>query len=468
MVELPESWVPLKYHPVQASLWTTKKRFVAVPAGRGSGKTELARRRLVRMLPVIKPWKDPLYFYGGPTYGQAKRIAWNAFLRLIPKEWVEKISASDLIIKTIFGSELHVVGLDKPQRIEGSQWDGGVIDESCDIKPKTFDLSILPALTWRNGWCWRIGVPKRFGIGAAEFREFYEKACRGEIEDAAGFSWPSSDIIPQKALNYARSIMDERDFLEQFDASWQTTGGGVFYAFDEEANIRPCSYDPNKTILVGSDFNVDPMAWVLCHLKNDTLEVFDEIWLRNTNTITTCRVLAERYATHKGGWQFFGDASGKARKTSASSSDISQIATFPQFLRQGRVIAYMRSNPPIADRFAAMNARIKSSSGQRKVYIDPRCKHLKFDLMSRVYKPGTREVADVGDLGHITDALGYIIYKLFPIRVPVEGSEPYEVYVTKPVGEAVRGKLSQVLAQSANREKEKISKQSSIRREKLQ
>lgn len=401
------------------------------------------------MLPVKKAWGNPMYFYGAPTYGQAKRIAWDPIVRLIPKEWIESISASELLIRTVFGSELHIVGLDKPQRVEGNQWDGCVLDESCDLKPKTFDLSILPALTWRNGWCWRIGVPKRFGIGAVEFHEFYDAACRGDVPDAEGFTWPSSDIVPKASLDYARSVMDERDFNEQFNASWQTAGGGVFHAFDKDRNVRPVAYDPHKTILVGSDFNVDPMAWVLCHRRANVIEVFDELWLRNTNTQATLRILAERYPDHQGGWEFYGDATGRARKTSATSSDIQQISNYPQFLRQGRTILYLYSNPLVGDRFAATNARICSADGQRNLFVDPRCKHLIFDLQSRVYKPGTREVNDVGDIGHITDAMGYIVYKLFPIRIKVEVNEEYEVYVTDPASQAHARPADRFLKQKA-------------------
>jgi len=41
--------------------------------------------------------------------------------------------------------------------------------------------------------------------------------------------------------------------------------------------------------------------------------------------------------------------------------------------------------------------------------------------MQRTYKEGTRDVADEGDIGHITDALGYPIHKLFPIRIDDSG-----------------------------------------------
>lgn len=427
-----DAWTPFKHHPRQHALWNTRSRFIAAPAGRGSGKTELAKRRLVRFLPVHKMWPGPRYFYGAPTREQAKRIAWAHLKALVPKEWLGSApNESELIIRTVFGSELHVIGFDKPMRIEGVQWDGGVIDESCDIKPHTFDLSILPTLVWRDGWCWRIGVPKRFGVGAAEYFEFYERAIKGEMEEAEGFTWPSSDILTPAALKFARENMDLRDFEEQFNASWQTASGGIFYAFDKERNVRPCDYDPKHTILVSSDFNVDPMAWVLCHRrKNDVIEVFDEVWLRNTNTELTLQTLFDRYTGHQGGWEFYGDASSRARKTSAHLSDYKIIAAHAGFKKQGRSLHYMWSNPSQVDRFSVTNAHICNAEGQRRLFIDERCKRLIHDLRTRPYKPGTREADDKGDSGHPTDALGYLLYKLFPLHIKMEGLGGQSVHTT--------------------------------------
>jgi hypothetical protein len=417
---LTEAWTPLRAHPKQSALWREKARFVAVPAGRGSGKTELAKRRLVRYLPVIKDWPDPRYFYGAPTTAQAMRIAWKSLKALIPPDWIEDEKQGELVTK--FGSTLIVVGLDKPQRIEGLQWDGCVLDESSDLKPGTFDLTVVPMLTHRNGWCWRIGVPKRQGPGAKEFRKFFEEGLElmGKDPDRASYTWPSSDILSSAQLKWAQANMDPKNYREQFEARWENSGGSIFYAFEEEYNVRPCVRHPDKPIIVGSDFNVDPMAWVLGHAWEDRIEWFDELWLRDTNTDAALDVLATRYGDHSAGFEFYGDASAKARKTSASLSDYRQILTSEKFKELGRTIHYPSANPPIYDRFAACNAMFCNAHGDCRMFVDAKCERLIDDLKARYYKAGTCEPADTGDLGHITDAMGYAVLRLFPIRVPLE------------------------------------------------
>ncbi len=425
---MSNGWPQLRYLEIQAAYWASQCRFNYLPCGRQSGKTELAMRKLVKHLPVAKPWSDPRYFFGSPTYKQAKKVAWERIQRLIPKRWIADLSKGDLCIKTIFGSELFLVGLDQPQRVEGLILDGGVIDENSDIKPKTFDLSILPTLVHRNGWVDFIGVPKRFGAGAVEYRDKCQRAERGDLPDSAVFAWPSSGIVPADYLELCRATMDIRDFEEQFNGTWLSASGEVFHAFDRDFNVRSCSYDPNLPIIVGSDFNVNPMSWILGHIKGNTFEVFDEIWIRNTNTPATLNVLLSRYADHKGTFQMYGDASARGRHTSAYMTDYNHIAGDVQLKKLGRSMHYIRSNPPVADRFATTNARICSGDGVRHVFIDKKCEHLILDLESRGYKPGTREADDKGDIGHPTDALGYVLHQKFPLRLKLATNTPTIVF----------------------------------------
>lgn len=415
---LTRAWKSLRHHPQQDKLWRTKARFVAVAAGRGSGKTELARRRIIRYLPIEREDKQhTMYFYVLPTYKQAKRIAWRPLLELIPKAWLAAAPhETDMRIETIWNSTLYVIGMDKPQRIEGDQWDGGVIDESCDQKPGSFALSVLPALSHRDGWCWRIGVPKRIGSSAAEFKDY----CFNKAEEF--YTWPSSDIIPAKQLEYARQTLDVKDFNEQYNASWETIGGAIFYAFNPVTNVADVQYNSSLPLIIGSDFNVSPMAWVISQVHHGVLNVLDELFIRDTNTQRTLDEVFKRYGNHQSGWEFYGDASSRNRNTRASMSDYLIIRNDMRFVN-ARVM-YPASNPAVANRFAACNSAFENAAGKRRVLIHPRCRNLLQDLAIRAYKQGTNEPNDRDDIGHITDALGYIIYKLFPLQLNAPVHQP--------------------------------------------
>src|SRR5690606_3752200 len=102
-----------------------------------------------------------------PTRDQVKRIYWADMKQLCLQSLQSKApSESDLIIFLDNGSEVRLIGLDAPHRIDGAYWSGGVVDEIADVKPDAWPLNISPALDTMNParpgykpWCWLIGVP---------------------------------------------------------------------------------------------------------------------------------------------------------------------------------------------------------------------------------------------------------------------------------------------------------------------
>jgi len=428
MVHLPPYWEKFRPHSGQSRLWRSKSRFKIVPAGRGSGKTALAKKYLARWLSNAKRWHDAKYFFALPTYKQAKRVAWFDLINSIPKEWIQgKPNVSDMVIETIFGSRLYVVGLDSPQRLEGVQWDGGVIDECCDQALESFLYTgVMPALAHKNAWLWLIGVPKRSGEGSHEFKSLYDQGVRGACLEGTddrieSFTWRSDTVLSDEQLAFFKHHMDERDYEEQFNATWQTLGGAIFYAFDEAVHVKAdVQYNPDLPICVCSDFNVNPMCWCLAQIHDNVIHFFDEVFIRNTNTPETLDILDARYGHHKAGFQFYGDSTARSRRPSAEFTDYAYISDDMRFDNPVKKrIYYLAKNPSVADRFSACNSMLKNAAGDVRCYISPKCKRLIKDLRSRSYRPGTRDADDIkdSDLGHMSDAFGYCIFRLFPVKL---------------------------------------------------
>ena len=361
----------------------------------------------------------------GPTLTQTKEIAWEDLKAMVPKEYIAKISETELKITTHFGSTLKVAGLDKPQRIEGSGYDFVVVDERADVKPEAISRSIIPALLERKGKLWEIGVPKRFGVGAESYNKKFDEIQAGKLKDSLALEWESADVIEPEELEKLRPTMTAEDFDEQFRAMVLTIGGQVYYAFSD-ANIKSCKYDERKPIIVGSDFNVDPMCWTLAQEHrgpNGTeLHVFDLLWKRNTNTYASLDSLYAAYGPHTGGWIFHGDANwARARKTSALETDLVIIANDDRFINS-RVI-YPRANPAIEDRLSATNAMMcnateEGTPGRHRLFIDPdNCQKLISDYRNRSRKEGKRELDDKKFQGHLADSCDYIMYARYPVRI---------------------------------------------------
>ena len=372
----------------------------------------------MRALREQKAWPDPRYFYGMPTYNQCRRVAREHILSLIPRSWLTQVpGTSQMEFKTVFGSWLFLVGMDNPARVEGDQYDGGVLDECSDQRPGVYNLTLRPAFTHREGWLWRIGVPKRRGPGAPEFRRAFEKAG-----DAA-FHWPSWDILAPTEIEALKSELDEKDFNEQIGGRWEDAGGAAYYSFSREHNVSDaCVYNPGDIIYVGMDFNVNPMAWVIGHKVRTAdgtwqLRIFDELWIRNTNTQRSLDELWRRYSTHPSGFVFTGDASSNNRHTAASQTDYAQLSHDRRFAAR---IRWEKKNPSVRDRIAAVNTLCCSKAGERRLLISPKCAHLIEDLATRSLddygNPTPATPAQAHDSGHSSDALGYLVFQYFPLR----------------------------------------------------
>lgn len=443
MIPLPDRWwAPTFYaaNPVALDFYQCRARYVACHAGRRAMKTEFSKRRLIECLDEKKPWPDPRYFASAPTHDQAKRIFWRDLKALVPRQWIRDwdrdVSDGDLCIRTGFGSELWVFGMDRPQRAEGLGWDGGVVTECCDLDFNAARAAVMPMLSDRLGWSIWEGAPKLDGIGVADFRAFCEHAASGADPDEACFTWPSEEVLTGEQLAYDRQHMDPMLYAAQHGGLWQNVGGGICHTFSPDYNVRACAFNPERPLIIGSDFNVNPMAWALGHTDGRIMEWFDELFLRDTNTSKTLDVLWQKYGRQmKATVRFYGDATARQRKTSAALSDYQQILNHKHFRALGHEVHYPKGNPRVVDRFAALNAMWLNQAGNRRQFVDPRCENIIASVKHAAWKidkatgGSIREPAPSIYL-HMLDAISYATFLLFPVALQ-DGAETPRVGIDR-------------------------------------
>ncbi|HVJ54892.1 MAG TPA: terminase family protein [Aliidongia sp.] len=422
-------WTILTPHPIQAAYWNSRHRFNTVPAGRRSGKTELAKRKLVRKALEGTKFPDPRFFAAAPTRDQAKRIYWQDLKALVPAELLDgKPSETDLIIRLVNQSELHIVGLDKPERIEGSPWDGGVLDEYANIRPEAWSAHIRPALADRNGWCDMIGVPE----GRNHFYET-DRAARalynelGDASEWASFHWVSADILPASEIEAARRDLDELTFAQEFEASFVNFEGRAYYPFDERIHCARLAYDPYQPLAFCFDFNISPGVAVI--VQEQALPcgqlgtgVIGEVHIpRNSNTPAVCRKLAAEWGGHAGPVSCYGDATGGAggsAKIAGSDWDLIR-AELKSVFRDRLSFKVPPANPAERARVNAVNTRLKAGDGVIRLQVDgAKAPNLVKDLEGvRLLMGGAGEIDKRADetLSHLSDALGYYVEREFPI-----------------------------------------------------
>ncbi len=426
---LTARWTQLRHHPVQSAYWNSPHRFNTVPAGRRSGKTEQAKRKLVKAALRGTKFDKPRFFAGAPTRDQAKRIFWDDLKGMIPPELLAgRPSETELAIRLVNGSEIVVLGLDKPERVEGQPWDGGVLDEFANMKGHAWSANVRPALSDRRGWCDLIGVPEgRNHYYDLDRMARAEMLAQGVESEWGAYTWTSAEILPPEEIISARRDLDEQTFAQEYEASFVNFEGRAYYAFTEATHVARLAYDPVRPIALCFDFNVDPGIAVI--VQEQMLPggqvgtgVIGEVHIpRNSNTPAVCRKIIQDWGQHQGRVVCYGDATGGARGTArVNGSDWDLIkkdlaATFGQRL----AFKVPPSNPAERSRLNAMNTRLRAGDGAVRLMVDPvRAPHVVKDLEgTRLLKGGSGEIDKKADpmLTHMSDALGYYVAAEFPI-----------------------------------------------------
>jgi len=418
-IKLTSRWSTLRPHPVQSRLFHDTTRFKIVPAGRRSGKTELAKRKLVLSLidrhprREPKPWSDPRYFAAAPTREQAKMIFWNDLKALVPRNWVRRIYETDLCITTRWGAELWVRGLDKPERIEGSPWDGGVIDELANCKPGIWNEHIRPALADREGWCWLIGVPDRDAPAQAEYKKMYEAARDGVNPEWAAYTWPSSDILPAEEVEAMRQTMPHDTFEQELGGKFLIAGGLAFPAFHYKLHVNDdiARYDPSLPLCWSLDFNVNPMCSGLIQHHKGIVRVIHEFRLIDSSTDVACDAFIDYCNQHQintNNVYLYGDSTGNARDSTSGVSDWMIIQN--RLKNLGPSLRVPRGAPLRKDTVNAVRAKLKNAKGDASLYINSSCRQLISDLQEAIWP-------DHMEAQHALAWLRYFCHREYPVLV---------------------------------------------------
>lgn len=412
-------WYPLIDHSVQLELIKAVPngvRFPLVPAGRRSGKTERFKRFLVKQANRV----PGQYFAAAPTHDQAKKIFWQdlkdfALSSMHPK----RPSESDRIIYMPNGSELHVIGLDKPQRIEGIPWKGGGIDEFADIKADAWEANILPALNTVNpedpeyrAWCWLLGVPD----GLNHYYDLCERANVANDPNFKVFHWKSAEILPPDVIESMKRAMSAKQFKQEFEASFETAQGRIYEDYST-ANHTNETIKPHEQLLWYHDFNYTPMSSGIGVKRANGVYLLEEIILTSAVSRQSAMEFVERFKAHQNKHVLvYGDPAGRAGEKHGHASDYTEIENVLRssgwtFTRKVKPAA-----PSIKDRQNAVRAKIKNAAGEVSLFVNPQAAPYTHKGLSTVQtKEGSTFLEEETDYQHITTAIGYMIDYDYPI-----------------------------------------------------
>lgn len=396
----------------QKQIFLDPKRFRVVSAGRRFGKSFLSVWEMAK----VARHPNKKIFYIAPSYRMAKQIIWEDLkYQLAKRRWLKSVNETDLTVVLINDSKISLRSADNYDSMRGVSLDFVVFDEAAYMNMQVWTEVIRPALSDRQGSALFISTPKSLNW----FKDLYDFAKTDDNWSSHSFTTLQGGNVPIEEIEAAKKDLDEKTFRQEYEASFETYSGVVYYAFGDENIVKRTITEDDKVLYCGIDFNVNPVSCVVTVPIENGFHQIDEINIYGSNTDELVEEIRNRYPTQK--IVAFPDPAGAQNKTSASGkTDISILEN------AGFIVKYRRSHAKVRDRINAVNSKLCSTTKERKYLIDPKCKNTIKALRQHSYKEGTRIPNKDDGFDHITDALGYLIEYNYPITKEMPAPKPFQ------------------------------------------
>lgn len=429
--------------------------------GHGPRNPKTGLPKFAGVLTVSPDVDNPTFVVAGPTYGMLRKIWWGKLKRRIPP-WmlIGKPSETEMTMRFVNGATLYLIGLNDPQRAEGIEIDGLVVDEFAYVKINAWKQSLRPALSTPGrppGWAILQGKP----AGRNHFWKGWQRARDGQAKNHDAFHWKSSVVMRASELAQAQVDLDPASFRQEYEASFETYSGRAYYTFGAH-NRRRCEWDPKRPIAFAWDFGTSPGTVAVCQIHDlpathcldcgrekpasvplgeswpcqscrqmayaliPCLVIIDEAYEAiGSTTNSLCDRLtqkwAERIRATGGRVLLYGDPAGWAAGTRSKSSDWDTIVAHLSLNFDDIRIQVDRQQPPQRDRVNALTRLCMSTSGLVRLFVDPEnAPHSVDDFENTALKEnGSGEIdkkAAGGLYSHLTDAVAYLALREFPLK----------------------------------------------------
>lgn len=398
--------------PAQETICKDDSRFRVAVTGRRFGKTHCAIRELARHAAA----KDKAeVHYVSPSYRMSKSIVWDKLKeKLKDLRWVDTTNESEMSIRLKNGSRIKLKGADNPDSLRGVGLDFLVLDEFQDIDPRAWYEILRPTLSDKKGKALFTGTPR--GVGSWSHEMFTEAQ---EREDWGAHTYRTIDggIVTQDEIEQAKQEMDEQTFEQEYLATFTTWRKSVAYNFNRNTHVTPYEGDITE-LFVGMDFNVSPFTCAIATIDKH-VHFIDEIALDGGHTEAVALELRRRYPQSK--ITIFPDPACNQKRTSAGGKTDLSILQNHQF-----PCRFRPKHTPVKDRVNALNAKLKSASGEIGMFVSPKCKNIIRSLERLSYKEDSSIIQHDGN-EHMFDATSYLIDFLYPVKT-IHDTQPVQRY----------------------------------------
>lgn len=287
------------------------------------------------------------------------------------------------------------------------------VEEAQSISQRSLDM-LLPTIRAEGSEIWFSWNPEH---ATDPVDAFFASKPPGALR--AHTTYRDNPFCPRVMRDEAARI--EQTDPDAYDHIW---GGGynlggkgrVYHGFVNRpwpaGNLDESICDAGGELLVGMDFNVEPMTAVIAQRAVDECHVIAAIEIEVGNTDAMAQTIKRRYPNRR--IVVCPDPAGRQRKTSAKVGE-----TDLTILRgHGFEVRARSSAPPVVDRENNANRMyFDAQANRRRVKINPvEAKELVTALANLTYKDGRRDKKSHFD--HVCDAADYLLWQEFNVLEP--------------------------------------------------
>lgn len=331
------------------------------------------------------------------------------------------------------------LGLEEPHRARGASVPFVYCDEGRQISRDAFQVLLTRAREGKQPQVKLTSTPNGFDWMYDLFVAGDGAKPGPKVHLITGVETKANPWLPPVFLETLASHLDPTAWLQEARGMFvQSAEGRVYHQFNRARHVtEKAEYDPALAVVLAWDFNILGSC-VLMQTHRDVLWVFDEVQISRSWTPEVLTEILRRYwegqfppghslqagwspARRPKSWAIAGDATGLRGSSSSQVSDYDHIrkalrTPSQEEDRWGYKEVLRRANPSVRDRTNKVNALLLAADGQTRLTIHPRCKNLIRDLEQVAFKPGTGEIDKTRHphLTHLSDALGYGCYAMFP------------------------------------------------------
>jgi len=389
----------------QQEISDSNARFKIAACGRRFGKSFLSINEMAKFARV--PNRRVLYL--APTYRQAKTVIWDELKsQLYAVNWIKKVNESDLTIRLVNNSTIVIRSSDNKDALRGAKYDYIVLDECAFMDADVWYSVLRPTLSDTGGHALFITSP----LGRNWVYDLWVNASVEQDWQAFQYTTLAGGFVPPEEIEAARRDLDQKRFEQEYEAQFVNYAGVIFYAYSDEHNLKAYDmgqFNPRTPIYCSIDFNTSPITCGIWVKWQDTLHAIDEIEIFGSNTLELVQEIKNRYGDRQ--YVAFPDATGSRTNTNSMGMSDHIILS-----NNGFKVITDKTNPNVNDSIASVNAMLCNSLGERKLFIDPKCKKMRESMLKYVYKEGTRIPLKDNIHDHFADGIRYICHRMFPVK----------------------------------------------------